>query len=71
MTPQRAGQLDLVHLPAVAYLSLCRAKTPGKTSMVRFAGSLRVGSELKMAPWTTSLVYTGNALTVLHSYPQG
>jgi hypothetical protein len=71
MTPQRAGQLDLAHLPAVAYLSPCRAKTPGETPMVRFAGSLREGSELKMVPWTTWLVYTANALTVLHSFPQG
>jgi len=71
MTLQRVGQLDLEHLPAVAYLSPCRAKTPGKTSMVHFAGSSRVGSEPKMVPWTTWLVYTANALTVLHSYPQG
>lgn len=38
----------VAHLTAVAYLSPCHAKMPGKTSMVLFAGSLRVGSELKM-----------------------
>jgi hypothetical protein len=71
MTPQRAGQLELAHLTAVAYLSPCRAKMPGKMSMVHFAGVLRVESEPKMVPWTTWLVCTANALTVLQSYPQG
>jgi hypothetical protein len=71
MTRQKVVQLGLGHSLVVVCPSLCRAMTRENPLTVPFAGSLRVGSVLKMALWMISWAYIMNVLMAPHSCPQG